>query len=255
MTLPTVGSVWSVAGVRNGVALVIAGPFGPPEAPREFLIAPLYGAEPNFVWTNWDVLVRPEEGPFDSPRYAAVWNVRPVLEYDLDHQLGDVTSGAVTAVRDVYWASLNEERLGNDPRLGKPLRWWNGREGRFQRAELERWALVSGRVLTRAERATPEPWGALAGPVTFSFGPDVSAGAVLGDVLRTVPPEVYDHLVPQLVPTHAVFFSTQVQATFLPIGTNAAYFTNTVVAVPPARVEVLTDKGNRLPNHGLAEAA
>src|SRR6266705_6308495 len=113
MSLPTVGSVWSVAGIPDGTALVIAGPFGAPEAAREFLIAPLYkGSEPGFSWTNWDVLVRSEESPFDTLRYAAVWNVRPVLEYDLDLQLGDVTSAAVTAVRDVYWASLNEQKLG-----------------------------------------------------------------------------------------------------------------------------------------------
>jgi hypothetical protein len=202
-SLPTLGSVWSVAGVPGGTALVIAGPFGPPGAVREFLVAPLYtGSEPGFSWTDWDVLIRPEESPFNTPRYAAVWNVRPVLEYDLELQLGDVTSQAASVVRDVYWASLNEQKLGPDPRLGRPLRSWKSREAAFQKAELELWKVVSGRVIAAAPEEAGEElkhrnWAAL-GNVTVSVqaGAVQMTDAVQGTVLQSAPAEVYDFLLP-----------------------------------------------------------
>ena len=266
-SLPTLGSVWSVAGVPGGTALVIAGPFGPPGAIREFLIAPLYtGSEPGFSWTDWDVLIRPDESPFNTQRFAAVWNVRPVLEYDLELQLGDVTSQAASAVRDVYWASINEQKLGPDPRLGRPLRSWKSREAAFQKSELEIWKVVSGRVIGAALEEASEGlkqrnWVVL-GSVTVS----VQAGAIQttdsihGTVLQSAPAEVYDFLLPvattQFVgPVMARLLIRASNANFRLVPPIVASRLLSVRHVPVSRVETLKHESNRLLRVFSMEAA
>jgi len=146
-----VGSIWSVLGVEDGRAVVLAGPFAASRGSPEYLVAPLYtGSEPGFVWSSEDVLLNPEETSLGIRLYAAVWNARPVLEVDLLFQLGRFQDEATVAVRDVYWASLNERALGKSPRLGRRIRSSSDPAAQFQAAELRKWQQVSGRALQLA---------------------------------------------------------------------------------------------------------
>jgi hypothetical protein len=147
MPAPCIGSIWSVLGLRDATVVVLAGPFRTTRENPEHLVAPLYtGAEPGFVWTSEDVRLDTVDTGLETTRYAAIWNARPVLETDLALELGELSEGAKVAVRDAYWASLNERPLGPDPRLGRPIRSHKEPAARFQAHEMERWEALSGRV-------------------------------------------------------------------------------------------------------------
>lgn len=147
------GSVWSVLGVENGHAAIIAGPFAASRGVPEYLVVPLYtGADGGFVWTSEDVRLDAGETQLDGPRYAAIWNARPVLEADLAFQVSQLTEEAIVAVRDAYWASLNERPLGRSPRLGRPIKSAADPAAQFQTRELKRWQQVSGRVFAPPAR-------------------------------------------------------------------------------------------------------
>jgi hypothetical protein len=148
----SVGSIWSVLGVEDGRVVVLAGPFAASRGSPEYLVAPLYsGAEPGFAWSSEDVLLNPNETGLGVQLYAAVWNARPVLEVDLLFRLGQLQDDATVAVRDAYWASLNERPLGKSPRLGPPVRSIRDPAAQFQAGELERWQPVSGRALQHSQ--------------------------------------------------------------------------------------------------------
>lgn len=147
MPAPRIGSIWSVLGLSDATVVVLAGPFRTTRGNPEYLMAPLYsGTEPAFVWTSEDVRLDTGETGLGTIRYAAIWNARPVLETDLALELGELSEEATVAVRDAYWASLNERPLGPDPRLGKPIRTHKDAAARFQAREMERWETLSGRV-------------------------------------------------------------------------------------------------------------
>src|SRR3989442_345019 len=94
-----VGSIWSVLGVEDGRAVVLAGPFAASRGSPEYLVAPLYtGSEPGFVWSSEDVLLNAEETSLGVQLYAAVWNARPVLEVDLLFRLGQLQDEVTVAV-------------------------------------------------------------------------------------------------------------------------------------------------------------
>jgi hypothetical protein len=140
-----IGSVWTVPLV-GGKVVITAGPFGSSQHP-EYLVIPVYSSrEPRFSRSRLDVEIVVEEGPFDRRMFASVWNARPVLTSDLELNLGVLSTSAIEAIRDVYWTTLNGERLGNDKRLGKFQLLRRGRIVRFQEAELRRWRVLSGRV-------------------------------------------------------------------------------------------------------------
>src|SRR6266545_7120268 len=101
-----IGSVWSVLGYEDAAVVVLAGPFATNRGAPEYLVAPLYtGREPGFVWSSEDVRLEAQESGFGEPRFAAVWNARPLLYADLGIQLGTLSEEATVAVRDAYWAS------------------------------------------------------------------------------------------------------------------------------------------------------
>ncbi|SRR6266516_924632 len=161
-----VGSIWSVLGVEDGRAVVLAGPFAASRGSPEYLVAPLYaGSESGFVWTSEDVRLNPEETSLGVRLYAAVWNARPVLEVDLLFRLGQCQDEATIVVRDAYWASLNERRLGKSPRLGRRIRSTSDTAAQFQARELRKWQQVSGRALQSGASVSAsatfvigEPW-------------------------------------------------------------------------------------------------
>ncbi|MEX2155649.1 MAG: hypothetical protein WD773_02280 [Gemmatimonadales bacterium] len=149
-----IGSVWSVSGLGDAAVVVLAGPFATSRGSPEYLVAPLYtGREPGFVWSSEDVRLEANESGFGEPRFAAVWNARPLLYSDLPLQLGTLTEDATVAVRDAYWASLNERALGKSRRLGRSIRSAKDAAAMFQAAELERWEPLSGRVFDAPEHA------------------------------------------------------------------------------------------------------
>lgn len=157
------GSVWSVLGIEDGLAVILAGPFAASRGTPEYLVAPLYsGSEPGFVWTSEDVRLKPAETGLKKRVYAAIWNARPILDADLLFPAGQLTEEATVAVRDAYWASLNERDLGKSERLGRPIRSAADPAAEFQTRELKRWQRVSGRAL-----ASPPGISASA---TFVFG-------------------------------------------------------------------------------------
>jgi hypothetical protein len=127
--------------------VVLAGPFTTPRGIPEYLVAPLYtGQEPGFVWTSEDVRLSADDTGLGAERFVGIWNARPVLEADLAFELGRLSDEATVAVRDAYWASLNERRLGPSPRLGREVRSASDPAARYQAAELDRWEPLSGRV-------------------------------------------------------------------------------------------------------------
>lgn len=141
------GEVWSVLGVEGGVMVLLAGPFDAAHGQREYLAAPLYtGEEEGFVWTDQDVRIAPDESLSSDEGFIGVWNARPVLEDDLFVLLGELGDDALTAARDVYWATLNEETFDEDERLGRSIRSADDAAARFQNAEMDRWSVVSDRV-------------------------------------------------------------------------------------------------------------
>ncbi|HEX9728601.1 MAG TPA: hypothetical protein VGA37_08860 [Gemmatimonadales bacterium] len=145
MVSPLIGSVWTVNGV-DGAVVVMVGPFGAESRP-EFIVAPVYdGREPGFARSRLDVEIATSESPFDNRRYVGVWNARPCLASDLELKLGTLSTSASEAVRDVYWADLNGERLGTDPRLGRFEFLRRRRIVRFQEGELGRWQPLSAKV-------------------------------------------------------------------------------------------------------------
>src|SRR5882672_8773494 len=131
-----VGSVWSVFGLEDAAVVILAGPFAADRGTPEYLVAPLYTShEPGFVWTSEDVRLEAAETGLGEPRFAAIWNARPLLDADLGLQLATLTEEATIAVRDAYWASLNERPLGASPRLGKPIKSAADSAAKFQARE------------------------------------------------------------------------------------------------------------------------
>lgn len=146
----SLGSIWTVAGLDKAMAVVLAGPFAAARGVPEYLVAPLYlGTEAGFAWTDEDVRLEAGETGLGEVRFAAIWNARPLLQEDLCLEVGLLPDAATTDLRDVYWASINEERVSG-PRLGKPIRSRRSLVAAFQESELSRWASVSGRVLAKA---------------------------------------------------------------------------------------------------------
>lgn len=145
MTSVPIGSVWTVPQLGSAV-LVTLGPFGAADK-QEYLVTPLYPKDyPGFVRSQIDLLIDPPEGPFDTTTFAAVWNARPMLASDFGLSLGLLASPALEAVKDVYWATLNDHSLKQDRRLGRFQFLRRKRIIRFQEDELSRWAPLSGRV-------------------------------------------------------------------------------------------------------------
>ena len=143
------GSIWSVLGLEDAAVVILAGPFAAARGVPEYLVAPLYSdRQAGFVWTADDVRLGREETGLPDVRYAAIWNARPALEADLLFRLGQLSEDATVAVRDVYWASLNERPLGKSARLGRRIKSADEPAARFQAQELDRWEPVSGRVMT-----------------------------------------------------------------------------------------------------------
>src|SRR6184192_58465 len=154
-----VGSVWSVLGLEDRIVVILAGPFAADRGTPEYLVSPLYtGQEPGFVWTSEDVRLETSETGLGEARFAAIWNARPLLKADLGLQLGTLTEEATIAVRDVYWASLNERPLGLSPRLGKPIKSAKDAAAQFQARELERWEPLSGRVFAPVSETSATAW-------------------------------------------------------------------------------------------------
>lgn len=177
-----IGSIWTVAGVEDGLVVILAGPFAEARGTPEYLVAPLYSdAEPGFAWTDEDVRLEASETGLYGVRFAAIWNARPVLREDLVLQLGMVPSEAASVLRDVYWASVNEARLGG-PRLGKRIRSARERVAAFQESELNRWAGLSGRVMSSLHRVSASP---LLGKISFSV-PNAAPLFVSSDSLPAV---------------------------------------------------------------------
>jgi len=143
------GSIWSVLGLEDAAVVILAGPFAAARGVPEYLVAPLYSdRQAGFVWTADDVRLGREETGLPDVRYTAIWNARPALEADLLFRLGQLSEDATVAVRDVYWASLNERPLGKSARLGRRIKSADEPAARFQAQELDRWEPVSGRVMT-----------------------------------------------------------------------------------------------------------
>lgn len=202
MTEVALGSVWSVPRL-GGKVLVILGPFGSPDRP-EFLATPLYAtSHPGFARSRIDVEISPAESPFDETTFAAVWNARPLLATELGLNHGVVATPALDAVKDVYWATLNERPLKGDRRLGRFQFLRRQRILKFQHQELERWDAASKQVWEVGAQATSSPkeaahsqevseqryWGAMYDFVTatISEGTDREcAGTVPLDRLRIV---------------------------------------------------------------------
>lgn len=152
-TVPStpVGSIWSVPQLGDASLVVLSGPFVAGQGSGEYLVAPLYSeGHPGFAWTSDDVLLTPEETGLSDVSYAALWNARPVLEADLGLQLGALPREVAELLRDFYWASINEKRVGKHERLGKEIRSADELAARFQARELERWEPLSGRVFLEA---------------------------------------------------------------------------------------------------------
>lgn len=151
-----IGSIWTIAGMDQP-AVVLLGPFGESRGNPEYVIAPLYlGAEPGFRQTDEDVRLEAQETGI-GVRFAALWNAGPVLAGDLGQQLGLLPDDATALVRDVYWATLNEEALPKGLRVGKPIRSSDEPVADFQEDELERWTIIAGRVLAAAEPPPAAP--------------------------------------------------------------------------------------------------
>ncbi|SRR6266516_3880825 len=143
-----IGSIWSVLGIEDGRVVILAGPFAVSRGSPEYLVAPLYsGSESGFVWTSEDVALTTEDTGLGISLYAALWNARPILEGDLVFRLGQLQDEATIAVRDAYWASLNERPLGKSARLGRRIRSSSDPAAIFQADELRRWQELSGRAL------------------------------------------------------------------------------------------------------------
>lgn len=152
MTPHRVGSVWSVLGFEDASVVIVAGPFAAARGSPEYLVAPLYtGREPGFVWTAEDVRLEAKETGLGEPRFAAIWNARPLLESDLVFELGQLSEEATVAVRDAYWASLNDRPLGRSARLGRPIQSVDDPAAKFQAHELDRWQPLTGRVFSPSD--------------------------------------------------------------------------------------------------------
>lgn len=163
MAAHRIGSIWSVLGLEDSAAVILAGPFAAARGAPEYLVAPLYsGREAGFVWTSEDVKLEPEETGLGEVRFAAIWNARPVLAADLLFEIGNLGEEATIAVRDVYWASLNEQPLASNPRLGREIQSTKDPAAQFQAGELEKWQTVSGRVF--------DPTADFSASVRFSMG-------------------------------------------------------------------------------------
>src|SRR3989449_1538925 len=164
-----VGSVWSVLGLEDAAVVILAGPFAADRGTPEYLVAPLYTShEPGFVWTSEDVRLEAAETGLGEPRFAAIWNARPLLEADLGLQFGTLTEQATIAVRDAYWASLNERPLGVNPRLGRSVGSAKEPAAQFQARELERWEPLSGRVFAPVSETSATAWYSIANAWTLT---------------------------------------------------------------------------------------
>lgn len=208
-----VGSVWSVLGLEDATVVILAGPFAADRGTPEYLVAPLYsGRENGFIWTSEDVRLEPPETGLNEQRFAAIWNARPLLEADLGLQVGTLTEDATIAVRDAYWASLNERPLGASPRLGRPIDSAKDPAARFQAGELERWEPLSGRAFAPAFE--------LSACTQFS----------IGDVWTLTPDEL-EVLSNEIEATEGNIGPTQLEA----VGQNKALLTATVSFWPGSR--------------------
>ncbi len=214
-----IGSVWSVLGYEDAAVVVLAGPFATNRGAPEYLIAPLYtGREPGFVWTSEDVRLEAEETGLAELRFAATWNARPVLDADLALQLGTLNEEATVAVRDAYWASLNDRPLGKSKRLGRPIRGAEESGATFQRQELQRWEPLSGRAFD-----APEPSSAF---VTARCG-DVWTMTLLG----------LDALSREMASSESLVGSTRIEG----IGERKAWLESALQLTYPAQSDRPTD--------------
>jgi len=210
-----IGSVWSVLGIEDAVVVILAGPFAADRGTPEYLIAPLYtGHEPGFVWTSEDVHLEASETGLGEPRFAAIWNARPLLEADLALQVGTLTEETTIAVRDAYWASLNERTLGANSRLGRPVKSANDPAAQFQARELERWEPLSGRVFAPRSEAS----------ATTRYS--------IGDIW-TLTPEDLEGLSKAIDETEGLLGATRLEA----VGKNMALFTTTVSFWPGTTIQ------------------
>jgi hypothetical protein len=153
LTALDIGGVWAVP-LIDGVAVLTAGPFAAAPGHQEFLAVPLYRSDtPDFRWSAEDMRIGAGESPLDGEWYAALWNARPILARDLGLQLGRLSDEAISDLRDLYWASLNETDGLRGARVGRTPRWWWTRRGlrAFQAREMDRWQILSGRVMTLGE--------------------------------------------------------------------------------------------------------
>lgn len=152
------GSIWTVAGIPDGLVVVLVGPFNAAEGLAEYLVAPLYrGSEAGFRQTDEDVRLEAHETGLGVVSYAGVWNTTPILERDLVVQVGLLPADATRATRDVYWATLNRTGALKGARVGKPIRSMEEPVAAFQSLERDRWQELAGRVFSEAEAASRGP--------------------------------------------------------------------------------------------------
>ncbi len=148
----SVGSIYSVQGLDDALAVVLAGPFAASQDRAEFLIAPVYrDGERGHHWTAEDVLLEPHETHLEGRAFAAIWNARPVLAVDLTLEVGHLAAEVFEFIRDAYWASLNERAVGEHRRFGAPIRSSDEEAAIFQENELRRWEQLSSKVLVESE--------------------------------------------------------------------------------------------------------
>jgi hypothetical protein len=186
----TPGSVWSLQGF-DGTVVILAGPFGTLHGSREYIVAPLYAASKEVPWTSEDFRLAASEMPDGRQHYAALWNARPILEQRLQLQLGNVPDDGTVALRDAYFASINELPTSKNPRLGRPIRSAKDTAAQFQLRELARWEPLSAEVtreLAKAD-AAPDLDSTVEASATFSLSNAQELAAFneteLADCIRT----------------------------------------------------------------------
>jgi hypothetical protein len=143
------GSIWTVPDAgRDALCLVFSGPRGVARGRPEYQIIPLYVPSLLVEQSAADFALRANETSLGVALYAALWNMRPVLESDLGEERGRVVSEK--AIADLRDASLQLA----DPSIRVP----RGRTGRradtpdlarFREGEIAAWQRVSGRALQR----------------------------------------------------------------------------------------------------------
>lgn len=148
----SVGSIYSVQGLDDALAVVLAGPFAASLDQAEYLVAPIYrDGERGHRWTAEDVLLNSHETHLEGRAFAAIWNARPILAVDLTLEVSHLATEVFEFIRDAYWASLNEQAVGEHPRFGAPIRSSDEEAAIFQENELRRWEQLSSKVLVESE--------------------------------------------------------------------------------------------------------